>query len=46
MKLDTYTPQTHEAKYMMNLHYNVLLVQQHVDKLFAIKFIQVVEEAP
>jgi len=46
MKLNTFIPPTHEAKYMMNLHYNVLLVQQHVDKLFAIRFIQVVEEAP
>ncbi len=46
MKLNTFIPPTHEAKYMMNLHYDVLLVKQHVDKLFAIRFIQVVEEAP
>jgi hypothetical protein len=46
MELNTFIPLTHEAKYMMNLHYHVLLVKQHVDKLFAIRFIQLVEEAP
>jgi hypothetical protein len=46
MELNTFIPLAHEARYMMNLHYHVLLVKQHVDKLFAIRFIQVVEEAP
>jgi hypothetical protein len=45
MKLNAFIPPTHEAKHIMNLHYHVLLVK-HVDKLFAIRFIQVVEEAP
>jgi hypothetical protein len=45
MELNTIIPLAHEAKYMMNLHYHVLLVK-HVDKLFAIRFIQLVEKAP
>jgi len=46
MEWNTFIPLAHEAKYMMNLHYHVLLVKQNVDKLFAIRFIQLVEEAP
>ncbi len=44
IELDTSIPPTHQARYILNPNY-VTIVKHDIDKLLAIGFIQLVEEA-
>ncbi len=44
IELDTTIPPVHQIRYRLNLNY-VAIVKQDIDKLFAINFINPVEEA-
>jgi hypothetical protein len=44
IELDTSIPPTHQTRYKLNPNY-VTVIKQDIDKLLAVRFIQLVEEA-